>query len=550
MTVTGTSGGTFAASGGLSIDAGSGLIDLGASTPATYTVTYTFTDGNGCSNSATTSVTINALPTATINYAGSPYCATGSAAVTLTGTTGGTFASSGGLSIDAGSGLIDLAASTPAAYTVTYTFTDGNGCSNSTTATVIVSALPTATISYAGSPYCATGSAAVTLTGTTGGTFASSGGLSIDAGSGLIDLAASTPAAYTVTYTFTDGNGCSNSTTATVIVSALPTATISYAGSPYCPTGTVGVTVTGTSGGTFSSSAGLSIDAGSGLIDLGASTPAAYTVTYTFSGNGCSNTATTSVTVNALPTATISYAGSPYCATSTAAVTLTGTTGGAFTSAGTLSINAGSGLIDLAASTPGTYTVTYAFTDGNGCSNSATTSITINALPTATVGSDTTFCSTVSTITGLLGDNGTIGGSATQGQWTFTPNNPAITISQTGFTANPGTVTAGATGGFTGVITFTLTSNDPFGCGAGSDSFTVTISGNQPATTWTGAIDSNWHDGRNWTNCAPGPTTVTTIAATANDPQITSADGDCLNITIQNGANLNITGSRQLNVYQ
>ncbi len=50
---------------------------------------FSFTSG-GCSNTATTSITINALPTATINYAGSPYCATGIATVTQTGTAGGT----------------------------------------------------------------------------------------------------------------------------------------------------------------------------------------------------------------------------------------------------------------------------------------------------------------------------------------------------------------------------------------------------------------------------------------------------------------------------
>jgi hypothetical protein len=130
------------------------------------------------------------------------------------------------------------------------------------------------------------------------------------------------------------------------------------------------------------------------------------------------------------------------------------------------------------------------------------------------------------------------------------PITPAITLSQTGFTTTPETVTASVVGGFTGGITFTLTSNDPFGCGVASGSFTVTILGNPAATTWTGAIDDDWHDPDNWTNCVPGPSTVTTIAATANDPRISAADGDCFNIEIQNGASLSITGSLRLKVYQ
>ena len=42
---------------------------LATSTPGTYTITYSFTAGV-CSNTATTSITITALPTATISYAG------------------------------------------------------------------------------------------------------------------------------------------------------------------------------------------------------------------------------------------------------------------------------------------------------------------------------------------------------------------------------------------------------------------------------------------------------------------------------------------------
>src|ERR1051326_5183717 len=117
----------------LSIDAATGTINLGTSTPGTYTVTYAFSSG-GCSNTATTSVTINALPTATISYAGNPFCATGSAIVTRTGTTGGTYSSTVGLSIDSATGTINLGTSTLGTYTVTYAFGSGGGGTKTTTA--------------------------------------------------------------------------------------------------------------------------------------------------------------------------------------------------------------------------------------------------------------------------------------------------------------------------------------------------------------------------------------------------------------------------------
>ena len=104
------------------IDAVTGDIDLVASTPGTYTITYSFTAG-ACSNTTTASITITAFPAATINYSGSPYCATGTATVTQTGTAGGTYTAPTGVVINAATGDIDLVASTPGTYTITYSFT-------------------------------------------------------------------------------------------------------------------------------------------------------------------------------------------------------------------------------------------------------------------------------------------------------------------------------------------------------------------------------------------------------------------------------------------
>src|SRR6201989_2445550 len=163
-----------------------GDIDLAASTPGTYTITYSFAAG-ACSNTTATSITITALPTATIAYNGSPYCATGTATVTQTGTVGGTYTAPAGVVINAATGDIDLVASTPGTYTITYSFAAG-ACSNTTTTSITINALPTATINYAGSPYCAGGAATVTQTGTTGGTYTAAAGVVIDAVTGDIDL--------------------------------------------------------------------------------------------------------------------------------------------------------------------------------------------------------------------------------------------------------------------------------------------------------------------------------------------------------------------------
>src|SRR6202000_2210040 len=103
-----------------------------------------------------------------------------------------------------------------------------------------------------------------------------------------------------------------------------------------CATGTATVNQTGQAGGTYSSTAGLALDPTTGNIDLGASTPGTYKVNYNFSNGTCSQTAATTVVVNASPNATISYAPSSYfassvfCQSGIATVTLTGQTGGVF----------------------------------------------------------------------------------------------------------------------------------------------------------------------------------------------------------------------------
>ena len=404
VTRTGTAGGTYSSTTGLTIDAATGTITTATSTAGTYTVTYTIAAANGCAAFTTTAtVTITAAPAATISYAGSPYCQTAAnATVTRTGTAGGSYSSTTGLIIDATTGTITTATSTAGTYTVTYTIAAANGCAAfSTTTTVTITAAPAATISYPGSPFCQNaGTVPVTGTGTTGGTYSSTTGLSINTATGTITTATSTPGTYNVTYTIAAANGCAAfSTTTQVTISVAPAATISYAASPYCQTAATATVIrTGTVGGTYSSTTGLTIDATTGTITPSTSTAGTYTVTYTIAAaNGCAvYTTTTTVSITLSPTATISYSGSPYCGTGTANVTRTGSAGGAYSSTAGLSIDATTGAINLAASTAGTYTVTYSIAASGGCAAFSTTaSVTINTAsvaPTGAISSVTTSC--------------------------------------------------------------------------------------------------------------------------------------------------------------
>jgi gliding motility-associated-like protein len=268
----------------------------------------------------TTNVVITPIPTATITYAGSPFCSTltNSQAVTLTGTgayTGGTYTSTTGLSINSTTGAITPSTSTPGNYVVTYTIAAAGGCpALPVTANVVITAIPTATIAYASSPFCSTltNSQAVTLTGTgayTGGTYTSTTGLTINSTTGAITPSTSTPGNYVVTYTIAAAGGCpSVPVTTNVVITAIPTATIIYAGSPFCSTLTnsQAVTLVGTgayTGGTYTSTTGLSINSTTGAIIPSTSTPGSYIVSYTIAAaGGCSAVvATATVVINPTP---------------------------------------------------------------------------------------------------------------------------------------------------------------------------------------------------------------------------------------------------------
>jgi hypothetical protein len=204
---------------------------------------------------------------------------------------------------------------------------DENGCSTIATTSVTITTIPTAVITYAGSPFCRSLSIAqpVTLTGTgafIGGTYTSSPvGLTINSSTGAITPSSSTAGTYTVTYSTPASGGCPAVTaTTSVTITAVPTATISYAGAPFCTSLTTAqpVTINGTgayTGGTFSAPPGLSINSSTGEIIPSTSTPGSYTVTYNIPASaGCAAVnVTTSVTITAPPTVSISYAGIPYC---------------------------------------------------------------------------------------------------------------------------------------------------------------------------------------------------------------------------------------------
>jgi gliding motility-associated-like protein len=204
--------------------------------------------------------------------------------------------------------VIDVAASTPGSYSVAYNI-PASGCqlagSNNASITISSTVTPVTGFSYT-TPVCsnAASQSPILTTGfTTGGTFSSTAGLSINSTTGVINVAASTPGSYSVAYNIA-ANGCqlagSNNASITISSTVTPVTGFSYT-TPVCsnaanqsPTLVSGFTT----GGTFSSTAGLSINSTTGVINVAASTPGSYSVAYNIPANGCQIAGSNSANIN------------------------------------------------------------------------------------------------------------------------------------------------------------------------------------------------------------------------------------------------------------
>jgi uncharacterized protein YjdB len=178
------------------------------------TTTYNIRGEGGCVTAGScgqVTVTVNALDDASFNYGAAAYCVDAvDPTPTITGLGGGTFSSTGGLSINASTGVINVSASSPSTYTVTYT--TAGPCPNSSNVSIRLGEA----VSITGATEVCLGSS-ITLTGN--GTAATvdpwvssnTGIATVDASGEVTGVSGGSTV---ITYT-TDG-GCSADVTVTV----------------------------------------------------------------------------------------------------------------------------------------------------------------------------------------------------------------------------------------------------------------------------------------------------------------------------------------------
>lgn len=271
---------------------GAGGVVSGMIPSTSYTVIAT---DNGCASPASNAFSVDPSTsgvTIVFNINPDTYCIDNSTPITLSATpTGGTFSGPG----VSGNTFTPSQASV-GTNTLTYTYDDGNGCITDETSDVEVFDLPVVDFTGLGTDYCVNETIPVTLSGIpAGGTYSGSGitgtdFIPSDAGVGT----------HTITYEYTDGNGCTNTSDNTVVVNTLPN--VSAGNDAFvCDGASVTLNATGASSYVWSPASGLS-DPNIANPTVNITSEETYTVTGT-DANGCVNTDDITVGVGSNPTA-------------------------------------------------------------------------------------------------------------------------------------------------------------------------------------------------------------------------------------------------------
>jgi len=321
---------------------------------------YTFTPTTGqCATTATLDVTV--IPNVTPTFTAVPAFCSGATAPVLP---------------DSSTNVPTINGSwSPAAVSNTlsgiYTFTPTAGqCATTATLSITVNTNPTVSAGQDTS-YCKGDSVQLNATGGVTYQWSPSSGLS---NSNISNPVVDTISSVNYTVTVTDINGCSNTDNIFVTVHLLPTVSAS-ADTTFCSGGSAQLNATGGISYAWSPSAGLS----SVNISNPIATPVVSTtyIVDATDANGCSAKDSVAITVNPLPVVSFSGLNNIYCV-SASNDTLTGVpAGGNFYGSG---IN-GSIFTPSTAGIGGPYTVTYVYSDINGCTDSTSQNVTITSKP-------------------------------------------------------------------------------------------------------------------------------------------------------------------------
>lgn len=373
-------------------------------------ISYTITNASGCSSVANTNFTVSGYPTVS-GISGTASLCVASITTLTNATTGGLWSSSNNTIATVAGGIVTGVASGTA--TITYTVTNAYGCSAFSSRTVTVNTSPIVAPITATTTSVCIGSFINLTNNTGGGTWKSSNTAIATVATNFGRVTGVSAGTDTITYTVTNGNGCTASQFVQITVSTAPIISPITGNAAVCSGSTItlsSITIGGTwssgnpSLATVVSGTGVVTGVRSGLLNI------LYTVV---SAGGCSSTIAKTITVNTTPTITPISGLNSICVGSLDTLTNL-TQGGIWTSSNTkvATIGSGSGIITGIA--VGTDTIFYTVSSG---SCSATTMFVL------TVGTGVTVATISGPASVCLNSSITLTDATSGGGWTSSDPN-------------------------------------------------------------------------------------------------------------------------------
>lgn len=368
------SGGTYSGSG-----VSNGSFNPSTASTGQHIINYTYTDANGCSASDTSSVFVNMPPT--ISMPTFPAVCAGAQPLTLSGATpsGGVYT---GTAVN--SGIFNPQLAGPGTFVITYTYADQSGCQNTGNASIFVNSNSPTSITAV--PALCENASSVTLSANPPGGIFSGTGVNSNTFSPSVAGAGN----HTITYNASANNNCISQTSISITVNSSPNVSLSALSSA-CINGQPIILSGGSPAGGMYTGTGV----GSGSFNPSTAGTGNHTISYSVTGiNGCSNTASATLVVNALPNVTLS----PFTTlcTNNQSIPLTGgfPAGGVYTGTGVAN-----NIFNPSVSGSGNFPITYQYTNVQGCSNQAQQNLIVNIPPTVTLSLPASLCNNDSPIT-------------------------------------------------------------------------------------------------------------------------------------------------------
>lgn len=361
---------TYTWSPAASLNANTGA-SVNATPAASTTYTVTGTDANGCTASATVSITVLPLPTISVNPAAPTLCIGQSASLTASGAATYNWAPNTAINSNTGA---TVSVNPNANLTYTVTGTSAAGCAAQQTVAVTVVNLPSISVTP-NNPFVCSGAAAQmtasgadTYTWTPNNTLTASTGATVSANPG-------TTTTYTVVGTLS--SGCTGSTTVIVSIGNNPNVTVNPASSLLCDGSNINITAFGAVSYSWSPASSLNNASASSVV-ANPTTNTTYTVVGT-AANGCTASATSAITLTQAQSVTLSSTASIICPGNQVILTAQGSGNYSWSPSGGIA-QGSTYTVSPNAST--TYTVNAI--DAQGCSATASISIQVLTPPTVT----------------------------------------------------------------------------------------------------------------------------------------------------------------------